>query len=147
VTRTPKDPRTDSPRAVRAAQATPGGPAAVTVPRGAAAGGTNPQPSLSRPAVVTGTAPASGTEGPAITPPVPGRGPKTPAGASENDSPPAGSSGAEWRKKVKAATSALHAAQRRGAHKYTRVADRTAGSQYRPGMAVRKPPEPPEDAA
>src|SRR5207245_1363897 len=40
---------------------------------------------------------------------------QTPAGASGHVSPPAGSSGAEWRKRVKAATSALHAEQRRQA--------------------------------
>jgi hypothetical protein len=49
-------------------------------------------------------------------------------------------SGDEWRKAAKRAQSAAGAERRRRAGKYTRVADRTAGSQYRPGMSVRKPP-------
>ena len=57
---------------------------------------------------------------------------------------PAGLQGAEWRKQVKAATSALHATQRRKATRYVRKADRGAGAQYRPGMGRRMPPSPPE---
>lgn len=56
-------------------------------------------------------------------------------------------SGDEWRKAAKRAQSAAGAERRRRAGKYTRVADRTAGSQYRPGMSVRKPPETPGGAA
>ena len=55
-----------------------------------------------------------------------------------------GLSGAEWRKQAKAATSALHATQRRRATRYVRKADRGAGAQYRPGMGRRMPPGPPE---
>lgn len=45
--------------------------------------------------------------------------------------------GKAWRDAAKAATSAMHAAQRRQATRYVKVADRTPGSQYRPGMARR----------
>jgi hypothetical protein len=87
----------------------------------------------------------------------PGRGrTKTPAGggllpqAGGADASPAGSqalSGAAWQKAAKAEQSRQGRERRRQAHRYTRIADRTAGSQFRPGMAVRKPPEPPDGAA
>ena len=120
----PKNPSAGSPPVSRrVAQATPGGPSLVAPV--AREGGQTPHP-----------VPAPGHPG----------GAQTPAGSAHAaaDALPAGSSGAEWRKKVKAATSALHAAQRRGAHRYTKVADRTAGAQFRPGMSVRKPPEKPQ---
>lgn len=97
-----------------------------------------------QPAAVAGTpTPETGAAAPGIKPAAPVRGrAQSPAGGEldADGSPSAGSSGAEWRKKVKAATSALHAEQRRGAHRYTKVADRTAGSQFKPGMARREPP-------
>jgi hypothetical protein len=95
MTRTPKTPAASALAPVasrRAAQATPGRPAA-SPPR--AAGGKLSRPvvpdpapggapaSLSRPAVATGTAPAPGMEGPCKTSSVPGRGPKTPAGGGQ----------------------------------------------------------------
>ena len=105
----------------------------------------SPQPSERQAAGMP--TPDPGAAGHAMSPAAPVRGrAQNPAGGEldADGSPSAGSTGAEWRKKVKAATSALHAAQRRGAHRYTKVADRTAGSQFRPGMAVRKPPEKPQ---
>src|SRR5208282_3809078 len=103
-----------------------------------------------RPDPVTGGAdPAAASRLPAS----PGRGrtPQTPAGASEHDSPPAGSqalSGEEQRaakrKDWKAAQSSQGRERRRRAHKYVPVAKRTA---YRPGMGVRKPQKPPGDGA
>jgi len=136
VTRTP-DPAAGPPSGRVAQAPVPGEPATSpprvaggkTSPRdvadGAAAGKPHPDPGA-----------ALGHEA------APGRGrAQAPAGEGRTGSvTPAGTSGAEWRKKVKAATSAKNAAQRRGRGRYTRVADRTAGDQYRPGMAVRKPP-------
>ena len=144
MTRTP-DPATGPPSGRVAQAPEPGEPATHLPPRvaggktsprdvadGAAAGKPHPDPGA-----------ALGHEA------APGRGrAQAPAGEGRTGSvTPAGTSGAEWRKKVKAATSALHAAQRRQSHRYTRVADRAAGDQYKPGMAVRKPPEPPRGAA
>ena len=113
----------DSPPSVRVAQAEPGEPCASDAPDTGAQGGKTSRP-----------APAPGHPGGAQAP-----------GGGEGASPasPPGLQGAEWRKTVKAATSALHAEQRRRSHRYVPVAKRTA---YRPGMAV-KQPEKPDGAA
>jgi len=89
--------------------------------------------------------------------PSPGRGRAQDPAGTGTDRPvretestvPAGLQGAEWRKQVKAATSALHAAQRRRAGRYTRIADRSAGSRYVPGGNRRAAPGKPDggDAA
>jgi hypothetical protein len=53
---------------------------------------------------------------------------------------PAGSGGAEFRARWKAARAASGKAARRGAGRYVRQADRAAGERWRPGMGRRMPP-------
>lgn len=94
-----------------------------------------------------------------VVPPCPsgspgGQGPQVPAGDAgpgplrgEADGvPPAGQApalpGVAWRKAVKAATSALHARQRRDRARYPGSG---GGGRYRAGMARRTPPPPPPD--
>ncbi len=80
--------------------------------------------------------------------PVRGRAPQAPAGEGRTGSAtPAGTtplSGEEWRKAAKAELSSQGRERRRRSHRYVPVAKRTA---YRPGMGVRKPPEPPREAS
>jgi hypothetical protein len=121
----------ESPRCGRTAQGMPGpetgassrAPVRARAPLAPVAAVPDGQPA-SGPAAVTGPA-------------------RAPAGASGTVSPPAGSSGAEWRAKVKTATSALHAGQRRRATRYVPKAKRGTGAGYRPGMTRRPPPETP----
>ncbi len=137
---TPIDPADGTP-SVRVAQAEPGEPS-LDAPDTGEGGKTSP-PAAPAPGSKAGTSSSSLPLSPGEADVAAARA-KTPAGGvGASPASSAGLQGAEWRKKVKAATSALHAAQRRGAHRYTKVADRTAGSQYKPGMAVRKPPEKP----
>ena len=131
--------------------AQPGGPGPVVSAPGS---GGNSSPPLSRERAVAGQPdPETGAADPATQTAAPVRGrAQAPAGSVTDTTValPAGStglSGAEWRKQAKAATSALHAAQRRRAGRYTRIADRSAGSRYVPGGNRRLPPEASGDGA
>ena len=110
----------------RAAQARPRGPSLIQPPVDRE-GGKTPPPSERE--ADAGTVPGPGADGT-----LPGR------GRDQGE----GLSGQAARDEWKRAQSALSAAQRRGARKYTRKADRTPGSQFKPGMARRMPPGPPE---
>jgi len=151
MTRTPEDPAASacSPVAPGAAPSQGGPGLSRTVER--PGGKTSPH---DRGQVTAGTpVPGSG----ARVEPSPGRGRAQDPAGTGTDRPvretestvPAGLQGAEWRKQVKAATSALHAAQRRRAGRYTRIADRSAGSRYVPGGNRRAAPGKPDggDAA
>ena len=157
MTRTPKNPAASAlapaePRS--AAQATPGGPSPA-VPPVAGEGGYSPSPLSRERAAATEPDPQTGGSGSEPAPPVRGRAPRAPVTAGPDGTPASGPpvvtglSGAEWRKQAKAATSALHATQRRRATRYVRKADRGAGAQFRPGMGRRMPPGAPDggDAA
>ena len=155
MTRTPKNPAASAlapaePRS--AAQATPGGPS-LAVPPVAGEGGYSPSPLSRERAAATEPDPETGGSGSEPAPPVRGRAPRAPVTAGPDGTPASGPpavtglSGAEWRKQAKAATSALHAAQRRRAGRYTRIADRSAGSRYVPGGNRRLPPEASGDGA
>lgn len=130
-------------------------PLSSTRPRGIAAGD---QTSLSPPSVAERAAtetpgPATGEADPGIhvhVSPGRARAPGLAGGAPSGSSVlSAGTalSGAEWRKRAKAATSAQHAAVRRKATRYVPKASRTAGGQLRPGMNRRMPDETPGDEA
>ena len=60
---------------------------------------------------------------------------------------PAGTSGEDARARWKAALAAHAKATRRGAGRYVRLADRTAGGRWRPGMGRRMPEPEGDDAA
>ena len=157
MTRTPKNPAASAlapaePRS--AAQATPGGPSPAVPPVAGEGGYASPHGQDRERAGLAGMPdPETGAADPATQTAAPVRGrAQAPAGSVTDTTValPAGStglSGAEWRKQAKAATSALHAAQRRRAGRYTRIADRSAGSRYVPGGNRRLPPEAPGDGA
>lgn len=127
----------------RAAPVTPGGPA-VSASR--AAGGTTPHPALApRISGLPGGVHSSSLpldeeprEAAARTATPAGGG--LPSQREVADPPLAGLQGADWRKKVKAATSAHNADKRRSRIK--RAAKRTG-----PGMIRREPPQTPDGAA
>ena len=131
-----------------------GGPS-LAVPPVAGEGGYSPSPLSRGRAAATEPDPETGGSGSEPAPPVRGRAPRAPVTAGPDGTPASGPpvvtglSGAEWRKQAKAATSALHATQRRRATRYVRKADRGAGAQFRPGMGRRMPPGAPDggDAA
>ena len=129
-----------------------GGPS-LAVPPVAGEGGYSPSPLSRERAAATEPDPETGGSGSEPAPPVRGRAPRAPVTAGPDGTPASGPpavtglSGAEWRKQAKAATSALHAAQRRRAGRYTRIADRSAGSRYVPGGNRRLPPEASGDGA
>jgi hypothetical protein len=110
-----------------------------------------PSPSIRRgaartqtPAAADGPAPRTAAAGPspAVASTTQAAAEQTPArGVRSADSAPlAGSSGADWRAKAKAAISAQNAAKARGRSRYTRVADRTPASQHRAGMTRKAAP-------
>lgn len=74
----------------------------------------------------TGTPGSAAPRMPATTPPA--------AGEPRATNTPEGLRGRAWRDAARQAASALHAAQRRQAGRYVKVADRAPGSQYRPGQ-------------
>ena len=161
MTRTPKNPAASAlapaePRS--AAQATPGGPSPAVPPVAGEGGYASPHGQDRERAGLAGMPdPETGAADPATqtAAPVRGRAPRAPVTAGPDGTPASGPpvvtglSGAEWRKQAKAATSALHATQRRRATRYVRKADRGAGAQFRPGMGRRMPPGAPDggDAA
>jgi hypothetical protein len=153
VTRTP-DPASSAlaPVVPRREPPPEGGPGPVPP---AGPGGKTPQ---RRERAAAGMPPA-GEADPAAScclPASPVRGPRTPAGTGlpvpreVADPAPAGSTGLrgkDFTAAAKAEQSRQARAKRTGRGRYTRVADRTAGTQYKPGMAVRKPQKPPDGAA